>query len=519
MQFNSASYIFVFLPVAAAGYFLFSEFRLTFLARVWLLLLSLAFCAFSDLSLLLVLVCSAVLNYFTGCLLARAYPPFNTEGTKPVPSKPVNTKILLALGVLFNIGLLAYFKYTNFFVQEMNNILHSDIHVFEIILPLGISYYTFQQVAYLVDCSRNKTHESNFVDYCLFVTFFPRLIAGPIVRYNEMMPQFKRIRNYVPDWRNIAMGLCIFFMGLFKKVVIADSFAVWANLGFDSDKALTFVEAWGSSLSYTFQLYYDFSGYSDMAIGAALLFNIRLPINFNSPYKAADIQDFWRRWHITLSRWLRDYLYIPLGGSRSGNLRTYGNIMVTFLLAGLWHGAGWTFIIWGGLHGAALVACRLWKRTGFKLDAFTGWFTTFLFVNFAWVFFRAPTFSDSFWVLKGMVGLNGYEFSQKFAETVNALLAFWPQAKLAGGADTSLLLPLEALGFIAMFGLVAFLLPNSLEVSRYIENKTLSFPAPLRPFLRNNFHLPWAIATAVMVIFGLYRMLSVRVTEFIYFNF
>lgn len=238
-------------------------------------------------------------------------------------SKTISRKTILIFGIVFNLSLLGYFKYTDFFLSNFNGIFGADIPLMHIALPLAISFFTFQQIAYLVDSYRNETKEYDFLNYALFVTFFPQLIAGPIVHHKEMMPQFASTWNKVKNYKNIALGIFIFSIGLFKKVVIADTFAVWATNGFDKAEVLTFFEAWATSLSYTFQLYFDFSGYTDMAIGAALLFNIKLPINFNSPYKATNIQDFWRRWHITLSRFLRDYVYIPLGGNRHGKLKNY----------------------------------------------------------------------------------------------------------------------------------------------------------------------------------------------------
>jgi len=240
----------------------------------------------------------------------------------------------------------------------------------------------------------------------VFVTFFPQLIAGPIVHHKQMMPQFSMMKNEVINYRNISMGLFIFSIGLFKKVVIADTFAIWANLGFDTATTLSLFEAWATSLSYTFQLYFDFSGYTDMAIGLALLFNIKLPVNFNSPYKSTTIQDFWRRWHITLSNFLRDYIYIPLGGSRQGNFSTYNNLMATFLIGGIWHGAGWTFVFWGFLHGIALVIHRAWSLLGYKLWNWFAWFITFNFINITWVFFRAKEWGDAVKVLDGMFSLD-----------------------------------------------------------------------------------------------------------------
>ena len=316
----------------------------------------------------------------------------------------IHNKILLGFGITANLLLLGYFKYSDFFLENFNLAFDGSVPLLHLALPLAISFFTFQQVAYLVDSYRKETAEYDFLNYALFVTFFPQLIAGPIVHHKEMMPQFASRWNLVKNYKNIAVGLFIFAIGLFKKVVIADTFAKWATAGFDHAEVLNLLEAWATSLSYTFQLYFDFSGYTDMAIGAALLFNIRLPINFNSPYKALDIQDFWRRWHITLSRFLRDYIYIPLGGNRKGSFRTYSNLLATFVLGGIWHGAGWTFVFWGFLHGMALVIHRFWKQLGFTMPKVLAWFITFNFINIAWVFFRANTFDDALKVLTGMFG-------------------------------------------------------------------------------------------------------------------
>ena len=332
-------------------------------------------------------------NYVIGVSLSS-----NKEHTK------VSKKTLLTFGIIANVALLGYFKYADFLIENVNRVTSGHIPMLDLLLPLAISFFTFQQIAYLVDSYRGETREYDFLNYALFVTFFPQLIAGPIVHHSEMMPQFAKTRNKVKNYRNIALGLFIFSMGLFKKVVIADTFAVWATKGFDVAVHLDFFEAWATSLSYTFQLYFDFSGYTDMAIGAALLFNIKLPINFNSPYKATSIQDFWRRWHITLSRFLRDYIYIPLGGNRKGNFRTYNNLMVTFIIGGIWHGAGWTFVFWGFLHGAALVVQKLWEQLGLRMNTVLAWFITFNFVNIAWVFFRAREWDDALKVLRGMFG-------------------------------------------------------------------------------------------------------------------
>lgn len=380
---------------------------------------------------------------------------------------------------------MGYFKYADFFILNANFIFGSEFEFLKLTLPLAISFFTFQQIAYLVDSYKGETKEYDFLSYALFVSFFPQLIAGPIVHHKEMMPQFAKLKNKVKNHGNILLGLFIFSMGLFKKVVIADTFAVYATQGFDKMEVLEFFTAWQTSLSYTFQLYFDFSGYCDMAIGAALLFNIRLPINFNSPYKACDIQDFWRRWHITLGRFLRDYIYIPLGGNRGGLTRTCLNLFATFLIGGIWHGAGWTFIFWGFLHGIALVIHRLWLLTKIKLPKILAWIITFNFVNFAWVFFRANSFEDALKVLKGMVGVNGVKFD-----------------KILNLTDKAINLNLS---FLALYLILAFVLvlcfKNSLQI---LENK---------PKISNTIYF------AIIFLIALLSMSISKYSEFIYFNF
>jgi len=342
-----------------------------------------------------IILVSMLFNYVVGVSLSK-----DSEHTK------VNKKTLLTIGIIVNISLLGYFKYMDFFIENLNLVIGTDFGLLHLTLPLAISFFTFQQIAYLVDSYRQETKEYDFLNYAVFVTFFPQLIAGPIVHHKEMMPQFANIRSKVINYKNISMGLFIFSIGLFKKTVIADTFAIWATTGFDNSNTLNLFEAWATSLSYTFQLYFDFSGYTDMAIGLALFFNIKLPINFNSPYKATDIQDFWRRWHITLSRFLKQYIYIPLGGNKKGNFRTYNNLMATFIIGGIWHGAGWTFVFWGFLHGLALVIHRAWSSLGFKLWTWLAWLITFNFINTAWVFFRAKEWDDAIKVFSSMYSLD-----------------------------------------------------------------------------------------------------------------
>lgn len=396
MLFSSSVFIFLFLPVSFFGYFLLNNRRLIIAGKCWLVACSLFFYGYWDVNYLPLLLGSIFFNFMVG----GAVSPF-TQGVR----LGISRKMLLAIAITINLAFLGYYKYTNFFIENINDLTALELTFKNIVLPLGISFYTFTQIAFLVDSFRGQAKEYDFINYALFVTFFPHLIAGPILHHKEMMTQFKSKWTWAIRYRNIFMGLFIFSIGLFKKVIIADNFAVYADAGFAPGAHHDFLSSWATSLSYTFQLYFDFSGYCDMAIGAALLFNIWLPLNFNSPYKSLDIQDFWRRWHITLGRYLRDYIYIPLGGNRCSNHRVYLNLFITFVLGGLWHGASWMFVIWGAMHWGALVAHRWWKKRGYCMPKPLAWLVTFMFVNVAWVFFRAHSLGDARHILRGMVDI------------------------------------------------------------------------------------------------------------------
>jgi D-alanyl-lipoteichoic acid acyltransferase DltB (MBOAT superfamily) len=408
LLFNSYEFIFYFLPAAFILYFAIQYTGKDAIAKLVLVGASLFFYSWWNISYLPLILVSIFVNYMIGTYLTN-----NSHLKK--------RQFILAAGILFNVALLGYYKYTDFFLSTINEIANQSIPLLHLALPLAISFFTFQQIAYLVDSFRYETKGYKIHEYMLFVSFFPQLIAGPIVHHKEIMSQFNRDNNRI-KLKNIALGLFIFGVGLFKKVMIADTFSVYANQGYTNAFDLNFVESWIVSLSYTFQLYFDFSGYCDMATGAALLFNIRLPINFNSPYKALNIQDFWRRWHITLSRFLTQYLYIPLGGSKAGAVRTYINIMIIFLVSGFWHGAGWNFVFWGFLHGAASVIYRWWSRHGFRLPVVIAWFITFQFVNLAWVFFRADSFAQAIAILKSMFGLQHFELPTRVAHVLEPII-------------------------------------------------------------------------------------------------
>ncbi|WP_394238811.1 MBOAT family O-acyltransferase [Niallia oryzisoli] len=395
MLFNSFDFIFVFLPIVFIVYFFLNKRRLTVASKYWLVASSLFFYSWWNIAYLPLLLISLFFNFALGTLLGKEH-------------SRINKKAILVAGIIINSAFLGYYKYSDFFILTVNSAFDSNIALLKLALPLAISFFTFEQIIYLVDSYRGETKDYTLLDYSLFVTFFPKLIAGPIVYHNEIIPQFMSNRKKFINWKNISMGFFIFSIGMFKKVAIADTFAIWATQGFDQAESLTFIEGWITSLAYTFQLYFDFSGYCDMAIGISLMFNIQLLMNFNSPYKSLDIQDFWRRWHITLGRFLTQYIYIPLGGSRKGKARTYINVLIIFFISGFWHGAGWAFIFWGIMHGVAMCMNRFWKAQGFRLPKIIAWFITFNFVNVAWVFFRATSFDDALKVLKGMFGFNGF---------------------------------------------------------------------------------------------------------------
>jgi|APLak6261674355_1056100.scaffolds.fasta_scaffold00308_4 D-alanyl-lipoteichoic acid acyltransferase DltB (MBOAT superfamily) len=447
MIFSSPQFILLFLPIAFWGYFYLNRIRLVLAGKAWLVALSLFFYGYWNVAYLPLLLGSIFFNFAVGTALSP-----NQISKRPRFSR----RVVLIFSIAANLSLLGYFKYANFLVDNLNAVLSTGYVLPQILLPLGISFFTFTQIAYLVDSYRGEAKEYNFLNYALFVTFFPHLIAGPILHHREMMSQFESRWTLAVRYRHIVLGFFIFSIGLFKKVVIADHFAIWANAGFDDGAILDFFSAWATSLSYTFQLYFDFSGYCDMAIGSSLLFNIWLPINFNSPYKALDIQDFWRRWHMTLSRYLRDYLYIPLGGNRCSTVRVYINLMTTFVLGGLWHGASWMFVIWGALHGVALVMHRVWSGLGLSMPKAMAWLVTFNFVNITWVFFRAKTLDDAIRIMSGMVNTDSiFNLSLTAIPTNKLAWAGWFSDELLRGLPVGLAANILCFGAIILaFGII-----------------------------------------------------------------
>jgi len=457
MLFTTQLFLLVFLPLTALAYHLADTRR----ARLWVLLLgSLVFYSWWDVRFLPLLMLTGLVNWS----IAQAYRRRARDG-------------LIWSGVAFNLGVLALFKYTNFLAASVLELFGEPFTPWPIVLPLGVSFFTFQQVSYLLDVRRGQAAEYDFLDFACYVCFFPHLIAGPIIRHHELIPQFANLVTRHVDRELIARGLLLFALGLIKKVWVADQLAPFADAGF-AQAAPGFAAAWQAALAYSLQLYFDFSGYSDMALGLAGLFGLTLPINFDAPYRATSIREFWRRWHMTLSRFLRDYLYIPLGGSRAGPMRAYWATLGTMLLCGLWHGAGWTFIAWGGLHGVAVCCNRWWMgltlRQGRALPAPLAWALTMLFVIAGWVLFRADDFPGAARMLAAMAGQGGRGAADEDA---------WPLIALAGA--------------LAVWG------PTNLTLSR--------MNWLYRPLL--------AVPLALVLLVTVLRVGQGRGIEFIYFQF
>jgi D-alanyl-lipoteichoic acid acyltransferase DltB (MBOAT superfamily) len=404
MLFNSYQFTFGFLPVVLVLFWALTILDARRATAALLILASLFFYAWWNWHFLVLFGFSILFNF--GWSLMLAPPAGSTD-----PRRESIRRALLAIGITVNLALLGYFKYRDFFLHIAATTLGVHGRLTPLVLPLAISFFTFEQITYLTGAWRGEPGHGDFVSYLLFIAFFPHLIAGPIVRYPEIYPQLNRASQLRLSVENLNEGLMIFVIGLFKKVILADSFRLIVNPLFDNATTLAFFDAWGAALAFGLEIYFDFSGYSDMAIGLARIFGVRFPENFDSPYKSRSVIEFWRRWHMTLSFFLRDYLYIPLGGNRHGELRRHLNLFVTMLLGGLWHGANWTFVIWGALHGLFLSINHLWSKSARRLPDVAAWTLTFILVTGAWVFFRAPTFARAKIIFTAMAGLNGIAFT------------------------------------------------------------------------------------------------------------
>lgn len=498
MVFSSHAFLLGFLPIV---YLLFLVFRRqgNRLGVVYLLIAaSLVFYAWWNPSYLALILGSIIVNYLLGRVLGQSGMPNSGAG-----------RSVLAGGIVLNLGTIAYYKYAGFFAATYNGLTGGGIDFGDIILPLAISFFTFQQIAFLVDSYRGETREYRFADYALYVLFFPQLIAGPIVYHRESIPQFQSNRFFSTGVRDLSVGLSMLMLGLTKKVLLADNLAVHANAVFDSaarGEPIDALTAWTGAFAYTFQLYFDFSGYSDMAIGLARMFGIKLPFNFNSPYKALNIVDFWRRWHITLSRFLREYLYIPLGGNRRGPGRRYCNLLLTMAIGGLWHGAGWTFVIWGLLHGGYLCINHAWqvvltqlgqgKLQSSPIYGVLAWSATFVAVVVGWVFFRAADLETAL----SMVG---------------SMAQPWQS-----GVSTAVAADRYDLALIAVSLAIVLVLPNTQQWMRLTQPLGERAEAAMVLGKWNVAWCPgWSIASALAVLgfASLYAMQSG--SEFLYFRF
>ncbi len=509
MLFTSYQFLLYFLPVTFIGFFFLGG-RSIRLAAAWLALASLFFYAYWNYKFVALLLASIAVNYIVGLCIGRNR------------AKPGWARRFMVLGVAFDLALLGFFKYANFFISTADYVGGLNIALADIVLPLGISFFTFTQIAFIVDVYRGEAKEYNFVHYLLFVTYFPHLIAGPILHHKQIMPQFDDRSNYRINFDSIAMGLCIFIIGFAKKLILADGFGAYATPVFDAARDGAHVPmgvAWVGALAYTLQLYFDFSGYSDMAIGLSKLFGVNLPLNFNSPYKSSNIIEFWRRWHMTLSQFLRDYLYIPLGGNRHGGFRRYINLLLTMLIGGLWHGANWTFVAWGVVHGVALVINHGWqagRRRLFPAAGPGGRFSrtlaiagTFLVIVFAWVLFRAETFAAAIAVFKGMSGASDISLPAKFSSLAAYLPTgvrydglLWSQSGILNIAGSSVL-PKLALGLFIVFGL-----PNSQQIVAFIHDR-----------YSISRKIGWATCIGLGSLFALSVLATRQVSEFLYFQF
>lgn len=483
MLFNSYFFLLLFFPATFLIYHLLVRLGKFTLSKAFLVAASLYFYGYFKPSYIVILIASILLNYL---ICTRIW----SQAEKGC-SKNILCKLLLACGCLLNVGILVYYKYTGFLLENLNFFFGTKFGAFSILLPLGISFYTFQQLSFLIDAYKGDNLKIDLVDYSLFVTFFPQLIAGPIVLPGEMLPQFEDHSKRRLSWENMNTGLWFFACGLVKKCFVADTIAIIVNTGFGATSQLNVAEAWLAGIGFVFQMYFDFSGYCDMAMGIGKFFNIDLPLNFNSPLKANCFQDFWRRWHITLGRFMTQYLYFPLGGSRCSKPRALLNMVIVFVVSGIWHGAGWVYLLWGTFHGLCLLINRVWsdftkKHPAFKIPLIPSIILTFFLQALLGILFRAQSFSKTWQILCQMFDFRHIAWMSKpFGKAIEDY-----------GFDRDFIIITY---FAAAF--TAFFLPNSFEMNDKLKN---------RPMLKM-----W-----ITVIFLTVGFISVgRISPFLYFNF
>ncbi len=528
MLFNSYIFIFLFFPLCLLGFYGLKKVNSTW-AKIWLVGFSLWFYGYFNIRYLCIMIFSILLNFVAYRLMMREDAVTASEISESRNKFFFNKKTILITGVSLNLLLLFYFKYFDFFIENINAAFGSSFSLRNILLPLGISFFTFQQISFLADTYRGELRECSFVDYALFVSFFPQLIAGPIVTHDEMLSQFKDIGTKRFDDDTFCRGLFIFILGMGKKVLIADTFGVAVDTGYGMLSELGSMDAILVMLFYTLQLYFDFSGYCDMAIGIGKMMGIDITVNFNSPYKACNIIDFWKRWHITLSRFFTKNIYIPLGGNRKGNARMYANLFIVFFLSGLWHGAGWNYILWGVMHGALYCVTRWMQRNceknkGVKTTETEGdedvaqkespsiinrigstvlhackVMVTFLYVNAAWVFFRSESIGQAFDLFKRMFTGEIARPSVTIAEAFN-LDEFWYVLKVLHLTDFTYSKYILMVAITIVILLATFFGKNVQELAK-------------------TWKMSWISAIAMAIVFVWCVVSLSGVSTFLYFNF
>lgn len=483
MIFSSYNFIFIFLPIVLLLYFGMARYVSRRVQQIFLIVASLVFYGtlffngFNNLWYIWLILSSIAINYSIALGVENM-------------AKLLSQKIIFIVGVLFNVLLLGYYRYYNFFVENINQAFGTDFILHNILFPLGISFFTFQQIAFLIDIWKKEERVPNFWDYTLFVVFFPKIAMGPIIFLKDVLSQFKDEQNRFFNSKNFSAGLFIFAIGLFKKAVISETVGNFSFYGYLDPDKLTFASSWLTSLSYTFQLYFDFSGYSDMAIGLAKMMNINIPVNFYSPYKSVSISEFWKRWHITLGKSLAVLIYFPLGGNRKGVPRTYLNLFLVFLVSGIWHGAAWTFIVWGIAHGIVRILEKLFFNQLEKIPNFIRIFFTFIFVNAAWVLFNSPTFETALTILKKMFIPESFSFAGISDLAYNTSITYPDNIAVA-----------YVLSVLAIVTALVFIYPKN-SIDKYNEFK---------PNIKN--------AIAIAILFSVSLVHFSKVSAFIYFNF
>lgn len=486
MLFNS--YIFIlFLIIVFSVFFLLKDKKIknVSLQKIWLFIASIVFYSYGNIEGLPILALSIIFNYYMGNKIRVI------EGAKK--------KIIFVFSIVVNLVMLAFFKYTTFLFNSINDIAGTDFNFINIILPLGISFYTFMQLAYIIDVYKGYKEKYSILDYSLFVMIFPSVTSGPITDHKEMIPQFSKKSQL--NFKNIAIGLSLFVIGLLKKVLIVDNIAPWVNDVFANTETITCLEAWIGALGYTLELFFDFSGYSDMAIGIGTMFNLDFPTNFNSPYQANSIIEFWRRWHISLSTWIKNYIYIPLGGNRKGEIKKYRNLLITMILCGIWHGAGWNFVFWGALHGVYQIINNLWKKTKIELPKVIGRCLTFFSVMVGWIFFRATTFKDGINVFTKLFDFTNITLN---ISSVNHLGFLKNLGFKFENIITSISIPKSLIIIIILLMIVMFIPSSQKIVDHFLKDKKKS--------------TLFAVVLGIIAVCVLFSLGSSQST-FIYYNF